>query len=130
MSRISGSHRVPAGEIKWSRFNKFQAVSAIYFGLASAVVAQPAATDDKRAGQAAEAPRQEHFQHPILERPSSHEMQLEENRNRIQRRGMQDTIQDGEIQRNIHPGAADADPPALDRSVRDKLHGEQKGAAN
>lgn len=131
MTQFSNARPSSPGEIKWGRFQKFYALSAVYFGLASAVGAQPATTESEPASeQATPAPRQQHFQHPMLERPSSHEMQLEENKNRIQRRGMQDTVTDGQMQRNIHPGAADANPPALDRSVRDQHMPSDKGAAN
>ena len=91
-----------------STLSKFHALSAIYFGLASAVMAQPASAPSEPAPPPAENTRQDRFQHPMLEprhgndaRPGATDGQ------RIQRRGMGDTRQDGDIQRNVAPGAAD-----------------------
>ncbi len=56
--------------------------------------------------QPSENPRQREFQHPMLEHQPSTEMRGNEE-DRIQRRGMQETRRDGEIQRHAMPGAAE-----------------------
>lgn len=100
-----------------SHLNKFIALSAISFGLASAVSAQstsgPASTGGPAAQSAGEA-RQQEFQHPMLERRSSTDLRPGETREpRIQRRGMQETRQDGDMQRHVLPGAADTEGPMV-----------------
>lgn len=97
---------------------KFYTLSAIYFGLASpVVVAQPvpAAGASSPAGTVEETVRDE-FQHPMLEQRSGSQMQLDADEDkRIQRRGMSDTRKDGEMRRNVLPGAGDAGTgPLLD----------------
>lgn len=100
------------------RFGRFLTVSAIYFGLASAVDAQaPTDSEASRApsaaqtveSRAAEPPRQDHFEHPMLEQHGSTSSgQAEPGDARIQRRGMQSAPQDGDFRRFPDPGA----PPA------------------
>jgi len=102
---------------------KFQALSAIYFGLASAVMIQPAAAQSERPalergtppavpspGFTENAPnaRQDHFQHPMLEERPSTELGDRDNVPNIQRRGMQEgTRHDGAMERNIVPSVRD-----------------------
>jgi len=100
-----------------NNLGKFYAVSAVYLGLASTVLAQPAADADAplSAGPVNEA-AQDAFQHPMLEQRRGSQMQLEADEGqRIQRRGLQDTRRDGDMRRNVLPGAADAGSgPLLD----------------
>lgn len=106
-----------------NHLSKFYAISAIYFGLASAVGAQPAsAPSGSPPASAVEGARQDEFQHPMLEQRSGHDMRTNgEQGPRIQRRGMQDTRRDGDMQRNVLPGASDADgDPTLEREARDR----------
>lgn len=100
-----------------TRFSPFLAISAIYFGLASAVGAQPVAASSAAQGAARvedtrpkiEDTRRDRFEHPMLERHPSHDMRPSgKEGERIQRRGLHDVRQDGEIRRNPLPGAADA----------------------
>ena len=110
-----------------SQLSKFYALSAVYLGLASAVVAQPAQPGSGAAAAQAEEARPDRFEHPMLERHGSTDMRPAENDGpRIQRRGMQDMRQDGGIRRHTLPGAADADgvPPQADRreDEADRLH--------
>ena len=90
--------------------NRFLALSAVYFGLASAAGAQsvpPAAPDQSVTAAKTEA-RQQEFQHPMLEQRSSTDLSRESDEPRIQRRGAPDSHRDGEIRRNVVPGAPDA----------------------
>lgn len=91
-----------------SSLSKFYALSAIYFGLASAVGAQTASgTATGSTESTGDKPRQESFQHPMLEsQPSNDARPGAVDDQRIQRRGMGEVRQDGEIRRNPAPGAA------------------------
>ena len=104
---------------------KFYALSAIYFGLASAVVAQSAPAGSAPAAGPVQDARQEQFEHPMLERHGGSEMAPDGSQApRIQRRGLQDTRQDGEIRRNLDPGDSDA---GADRRRPDRdLHEEKR----
>ena len=103
-------------------FFKFYALSAIYFGLVSPVTAQPqAAPSHPLPAQAAEEAPRDHFEHPMLEQHGGTDMRPPATEGpRIQRRGMQDTRRDGEIRRNILPGASDAGDaaPRMERERR------------
>ncbi len=112
-----------------SQLNKFYAASAIYFGLASAVVAQPRTVQpDAPAAAETENMRQDRFQHPMVDpRPSTDLRPDADAERRIQRRGLDDVRQDGEIRRNVLPGATRSDetllPPerrAPDRRMPDR----------
>lgn len=106
-----------------NHLNKFFAISAVYFGLASAVGAQSTqAPANAASAQTADrdAPQKE-FQHPMLEQRSSSDMRPGDPDQRIQRRGMQETRRDGDIQRNVLPGAADAEAgTSMQRDQRDR----------
>lgn len=107
--------------------NRFLALSAVYFGLASAVGAQsapPAGSGQSATGTTTES-RQKEFQHPMLERRSSTDLRPTTDEPRIQRRGMQDMRRDGEMRRNVLPGAADAEGAA---PGSDPLHPRNKPA--
>ena len=105
---------------------RFLAISAVYFGLASAVTPasatdrsatsqgveatrQDSATDESRAERAEKdtmPTRQREFQHPMLETPQTNESGNDRDQ-AIQRRGVQQIQQDGMIQRHItnEPGS-------------------------
>lgn len=105
-----------------NHFGKFYALSAIYFGLASPVGAQPPAAPEPSAAQSVEQAPYDHFEHPMLEQRSGSEMRLdEEDGQRIQRRSMQDTRRDGDMRRNVLPGASDdGDGSVLEGDVRER----------
>ena len=102
---------------------KFQALSAIYFGLASAVMMQPAAAQNEKPAMERGTPppvpspgftenapnaRQEKFQHPMLEDRPSSEMGDADKVPDIRRRGSTlGTRQDGAIERNVVPSVRD-----------------------
>lgn len=91
-----------------NHLTKFHAISAVYFGLASAIGAHAAAPGPEAAGSpAVERPRQDRFEHPMLEQHPSTD--LRQDGQRIQRRGLDGARQDGEIRRNIAPDATQAD---------------------
>lgn len=99
-----------------NNLNKFYAVSAIYFGLASAVGAQTATARSNASDAPIATPdaRPDEIQHPMLEQPHSHEMPKKEDESKIQRRGMTGVVQDGEMRRRL-PDSLPADgatPPA------------------
>lgn len=91
--------------------NRFYALSAVYLGLASAVGAQGTATQTPAPGSGVvEDARQDRFQHPLLEQPSSTDLRSSsQDEPRIQRRGLQGTQRDGDIRRNVEPSATQAD---------------------
>jgi len=103
-----------------NQLNRFYALSAIYFGLASAVGAQPQSTrSDTSASSVAEEPRQEKFKHPMLEPRHGNEVDEATDGPRIQRRGQPGLRQDGDIRRNVQPGAVDAGEPLRQRKQTD-----------
>ena len=105
---------------------RFLALSAVYFGLASAVTspeatAQPATTpgvevpregkgaDESRAERAdkdTQPTRQREFQHPMLDTSQTNEVRKDAGQG-IQRRGVEQVKQDGMIQRHVtnEPGS-------------------------
>ena len=105
---------------------RFLALSAVYFGLASAVT-PPSAVAQTAASQGVEVPRdgkgadetraeraekdtlptrQREFQHPMLETPHSNDARSDDEEG-VQRRGVQHIKQDGMIQRHVtnEPGS-------------------------
>ncbi len=110
---------------------KFQALSAVYFGLASAVMVPPAAAQNARspvsqstpaaspstrADSAAQDgqsgvitnPRQREFEHPMLnDNPTTDLRRDSGDVPTVQRRGMQDMRQDGRIERHAPHSAPD-----------------------
>jgi len=96
-----------------NHLGKFYALSAVYLGLASAVSAQPIQNSSpQRSSESAQDARPDTIEHPMLERQPTHEMRPEDDGQRIQRRGLHDARQDGQIQRNPLPGAADTTRPS------------------
>lgn len=90
--------------------SKFYAVSAIYLGLASSIDARPAQADREPAaslGERGSSPEQDRFQHPMLEPRHGHDARGRSAEGpRIERRGMDETRQDGQMRRDVVPGAS------------------------
>lgn len=115
-----------------NHLGKFYALSAIYFGLASAVAAQPGpAAGASSASRTVEEAAPDEFQHPMLEQRRGSQMQLDaDGDRRIQRRGMQGR-RDGDMRRNVLPGAGDAGRgPLLDGDAPERRTPAERRSSN
>ena len=107
-----------------SQLNRFYAASAIYFGLASAVTAQQGAEQPAvGATVETEESKQQKFRHPLVDPQPSTDLRPDADaQRRIQRRGLDDVRQDGQMRRKVAPNAARSDPNLLSPERRSSEH--------